>query len=275
MQVYVRDFEPRIRVKCPVQCMWSSEPGIIRTLMIDVDGQRKYKMLTSLEGPQYYPSLRAKAGEYRSTTSFKSDVPLTYLLYLTQFMKPRVPLNALSAASFIARNCGSRNNRERWVRGLRAYIQVDGLSSCLGSAPWPSEADAENWYTSKIQAMKRYKFHLAFENQNENDYITEKLWLSLESGTLPVFLGAGNVRKHVPPHSVVVARDFSGPAALGRYLAGLLKNETAYNSYHKWRKRPLPDWWVRKYSMFNMSSQCRTCMWARQRSDKEKWKSSL
>ena len=275
VKVYVSGFEPRIRVECPVRCMWSAEPGIIRTLLIDVDGQRKYKMLTSVEGPQYYPSLRAKEGEYRSTTSFKSDVPLTYLLYLNQFMKPRVGATALPAASFIARNCGSKNNREEWVRGLRRYIRVDGLSSCLHSAPWPAEATATHWYASKIRAMQKYKLHLAFENQNEDDYITEKLWLALESGTLPVFLGARNVRRHVPPHSVVVARDFSGPTALGRYLAALLKNETRYSAYHEWRKRPLPTWWVRKYSIFNVSSQCRTCMWARQRAEKEKWKVTL
>ena len=118
--------------------------------------------------------------------------------------------------------------------------------------------------------MKLYKFHLAFENQNEDDYITEKLWLALESGTLPVFMGARNVREHVPGHSIVVASDFSGPRALGNYLAMLLKNETKYNSYHEWRKRPLPDWWVRKYSRFNVSSQCRTCMWARHRNDHNK-----
>lgn len=35
----------------------------------------------------------------------------------------------------------------------------------------------------KVQALKRYKFSLAFENSNEEDYVTEKYFQSLVAGT--------------------------------------------------------------------------------------------
>lgn len=34
----------------------------------------------------------------------------------------------------------------------------------------------------KVEALKRYKFSLAFENSNEEDYVTEKFFQSLVAG---------------------------------------------------------------------------------------------
>lgn len=34
----------------------------------------------------------------------------------------------------------------------------------------------------KVQTLKRYKFSLAFENSNEDDYVTEKYFQSLVAG---------------------------------------------------------------------------------------------
>ncbi|RVW61210.1 putative fucosyltransferase-like protein [Vitis vinifera] len=39
----------------------------------------------------------------------------------------------------------------------------------------------------KVQALKRYKFSLAFENSNEEDYVTEKFFQSLVAGTKAYF----------------------------------------------------------------------------------------
>lgn len=35
----------------------------------------------------------------------------------------------------------------------------------------------------KVETLKRYKFSLAFENSNEEDYVTEKFFQSLVAGT--------------------------------------------------------------------------------------------
>lgn len=40
----------------------------------------------------------------------------------------------------------------------------------------------------KVQALKRYKFSLAFENSNEEDYVTEKFFQSLVAGMKTIFL---------------------------------------------------------------------------------------
>ena len=40
--------------------------------------------------------------------------------------------------------------------------------------------------------LKSYKFYLAFENSWCNDYVTEKLWRTLKTDTVPIVLGGAN-----------------------------------------------------------------------------------
>ena len=39
-------------------------------------------------------------------------------------------------------------------------------------------------FVDKVEALKHYKFSLAFENSNEDDYVIEKLFQSLVAGVL-------------------------------------------------------------------------------------------
>ena len=45
---------------------------------------------------------------------------------------------------------------------------------------------------------KQYWFYLAFENSICNDYITEKLWRTLQTQTVPVVMGGGNYLRDAP-----------------------------------------------------------------------------
>ena len=85
-------------------------------------------------------------------------------------------------ARHLASNCQPRNDREDLVRVLRKYIPVDSVGKCLHNAEWDPAVKKDD----VRGLMRRYKFFLAAENQNVDDYITEKLWGSLASGTLPV-----------------------------------------------------------------------------------------
>lgn len=40
----------------------------------------------------------------------------------------------------------------------------------------------------KVEALKHYKFSLAFENSNEEDYVTEKFFQSLVAGIYPDYI---------------------------------------------------------------------------------------
>ena len=149
---------------------------------------------------------------------------------------------------------------------MATSFRVDSLSRCLHNAELPKDVNMATWELSKSKIMRRYLFHLAFENQNTNDYITEKLWLALQSGTIPVYLGASNIDEHFfPNHSFIKVDDFASTIELAQYLNKVANNETLYNSYHAWRKAPLPKAFLDKYQPVSGKNNCRLCRWAHAR----------
>lgn len=200
---------------------------------------------------------------------------------------------AIKGASFLARNCGSINHREHIVQQLIDYttarstssiatinnatttttnnnnataltpalstttlFRIDSLSNCQHYAPYGFPNGTTN-ASSKIEIMRRYLFHLAFENQNTDDYITEKLWHTFQSGTIPIYLGASNIRDHLPhpTRSVIFINDFLihendnnnnsdyntskivNITKLVNHLQRISNNRTLYYSYHQWRRK--------------------------------------
>jgi hypothetical protein len=139
----------------------------------------------SMEGPAIYPFLQVDPNGYRdykyyATTSFQSDVPLSYYspeLYSLQ--GPAVDYdNAIHGrASFLANNCNSKSGREEIARACiqqhetSGGIRIDSLSQCLRNGDRPKGVNMKN----KSDVLRHYLFHLALENQRSDDYITEKL----------------------------------------------------------------------------------------------------
>ena len=52
-----------------------------------------------------------------------------------------------------------------------------------------TQAKREELY---INQLGKYKFYLSFENALCRDYITEKFYLALHAGTLPIVYGGGS-----------------------------------------------------------------------------------
>lgn len=163
--------------------------------------------------------------------------------------------NVIKGASYIASNCEAVNNRDEVVQELMKSIRVDSLGSCIHNAEPPENHD------EKKDMQAHYLFHLAFENTNEIDYITEKMWGTLHSGSLPVYMGAPNIKEHAPENSIISWHDFKSTKELGEYLQKVAANKTLYDSYHAWRTQPLPQHFHDKYDMTHSHSACRTCKW--------------
>ena len=247
---------------CDIPCKEAKKELI--TMVKTIEGTR-WKFLSSMESSGYYSNLAIKPQAhkfdlYYATTSFNSEIPLPYYSDAEYNMnRPAVNYDkVVKGASFIARNCGSNNNREKVVTNLTAIMRVDSLSDCLRNANPPHNMSLQD----KIAVQREYLFHLAFENTCEDDYITEKLWGTLESGTLPVYYGAPNVKDHAPPNSIISWHDFNDTTKLGEYLREVAENRTLYESYHAWRSEPLPLTFRKKYGFTQTHSTCRMCRWA-------------
>jgi len=249
-------------LSCSVPCKTNDNHSTVNLIYVH---NTKWTIMLSMEGEQYYSEAHVKAAAYRdnifyATTSFRSEIPVPYFSWNEyNIQHPAVDFHkVIKGASFLARNCDSKNKRENLVSELiETELRVDSLSSCLNNAELPG-IDMEN----KTAIMEQYLFHLAFENQNVDDYITEKLWLALEAGTLPIYLGAKNVKDHVPVHSIIVAEDFDSPQDLAEYLIRLTNDKSLYETYHTWRYQHIDTAFANKYEFTNTHSTCRICKWA-------------
>ena len=116
---------------------------------------------------------------------------------------------------------------------------------------------------NKLETIRDYKFSLAFENSNEDDYVTEKFWQSLVAGnnhsnlvkihlyilyvfsltlllylflkflgTIPVVIGAPNIYDFAPSNNSILyiktVDDISGVAKKMLYLS---THDDAYNAF--------------------------------------------
>lgn len=133
-------------------------------------------------------------------------------------------------------NCNGK--RFSYVKKLKKYIKVDIFGGCGGRACAKRGPQAE----ACTQILRSYKFQLAFENSDCEDYVTEKYWLSpMVNEIVPVVMGGGDYKKVAIPGSYINVLDFPSVKALADYLLFLSSNNTAYNEYFHWKTKYKAD----------------------------------
>ena len=117
----------------------------------------------------------------------------TVVEYFTSHLTPFHQL--IKGGTFVASNC--RSSRDSIVQSIRdAGWRVDGLGNCLRSTTPEAVAfkldmknDVDTDSFNKRTSISKYMFHLAFENQHEPGYVTEKPFDALYGGTVPIYKG--------------------------------------------------------------------------------------
>jgi hypothetical protein len=146
--------------------------------------------------------------------------------------------------AFMSTNCGmgGADARTQYVSELMRHIDVDSLGQCLHNRDLPPSMQAPIYsdhgssMRNKIDIFSSYKFVLALENNNVTDYVTEKLVNALQSGALPIYMGAPNVDEWLPSPDAVLRTDrFESPAALADEIRRLLRDRAAYDAHFRWR----------------------------------------
>lgn len=119
-----------------------------------------------------------------------------------------------------------------------SHIRVDSFGACLNNA---QSAQAQARAQSNSELYASYKFVLAIENSNCEDYVTEKLIDALSSTSVPIVASRDekpDYRRFAPKHSYINIYDYKSAKELADYLNYLSKNETAYNEYLWYRRAP-------------------------------------
>lgn len=109
---------------------------------------------------------------------------------------------------------------------------------------------------SKRETLGRYKFALCFENMILNGCITEKIFDCFYAGTVPVYWGAPDVSRYVPPECFIDMRNFTSYSHLRDFLRslgegalrGYKENARSYlasERFERFRKSAFADRFVR------------------------------
>lgn len=141
----------------------------------------------------------------------KDTVPVTYFIdqeiyfyYYRELLKP-----ASAPVVMFLSNCKSNNMRNTYIEELMKYIPIDSYGKCYRNKEIPAHLQGLSWETIKWEIMSQYKFVIAFENTDTEDYVTEKLFHAFYAKTIPIYMGAPNVDEFLPSQkSIINVRDF-------------------------------------------------------------------
>ncbi|CEL97130.1 unnamed protein product [Vitrella brassicaformis CCMP3155] len=203
--------------------------------------------LSSMEPSTLFPDLSRpeylKKFDLKATYHLDSDVPRIYLghdrlnpeTFLDfHWMTPPRAKRKDRLVSLVVSNCGKKdkNGRLRYMKELGKHVFIHSFGQCLNNAkasdymdePMPdshermrkrnrSLQDVLRNCREKMELIRTFKFHLALENSDTPDYVTEKFGIALAAGTVPIVKSRkNNYHLFAPhPHSYVVAEDFASP----------------------------------------------------------------
>ena len=131
---------------------------------------------------------------------------------------------------WIVSNCNAFNGREKYMQRLMSSVKVDSYGGCLKNK-FTHTADRMK---GNIELFSRYKFVIAIENSNCQDYITEKLVHAIGSGSIPIVAGKDDkpdYLKFIPKHSYINLYDYETPEKLAEHINKISKNKTLYETY--------------------------------------------
>ncbi|XP_033644513.1 galactoside 3(4)-L-fucosyltransferase-like [Asterias rubens] len=142
--------------------------------------------------------------------------------------------------AWMASNCNDVPwPRMSYVKHLQELLPIDIYGRCgtlncgKRNVSRPTSAN-----TGCMEAMANYKFYLALENTECDEFITAKFWdNSLLAGSVPIVYGGRKsaYERVAPPHSFIHISDFKSSEKLAEYIRYLDTNDDKYNEYFAWR----------------------------------------
>ena len=212
---------------------------VISKLPTRYSKDQKWVLMIREPGSFFYPQqLKLLDDKFNLTMTFQSDsdvvIPYGRFWKTTQTQRTRnYSARKDKMVAWLASNCVTSSRREEYVKQLSNHITVDIYGKC-----GPLKASSEGDGTLFRQRLAvRYKFYIAFENSDCDDYITEKFWDTLSLGMIPIVRGKRiNYQKFAPPMSYIHADSFETPRDLANYLKNVSTNATLFNKYHQWRR---------------------------------------
>ncbi|KAM3211005.1 hypothetical protein ACQJBY_064695 [Aegilops geniculata] len=117
------------------------------------------------------------------------------------------------------------------------------------------------YQVDKVETLKHYKFSLAFENSNEEDYVTEKFFQSLVTGAIPVVVGAPNIQEFSPGEGAILhIKELDDVISVAKTMKHIASNPDAFNQSLRWKYDGPSDSFKALIDMAAVHSSCRLCI---------------
>jgi len=256
---------------CPVQCDFSSYGAAD----LSMDGSGKSCPLqklgaSTMESEAYYVDYKLATSTARydfvATTRLASDVPLVYGSWREyDFLKPPIPKTSSSLAVAFISNCDTaHSDRLSYINLLRkAGLTVDLFGLCGDRTFDARSRKTGNWNGDKGNVVATYRYVLTFENSVVDDYVTEKFFGALTSGSVPVTRGPRNIADFAPsPDAYIDSFQYKTPQELVAHLQRLAADEDAYQRHLAWKSTGVSAQFARVMaSTTDIHSACRACLW--------------
>ncbi|XP_028765887.1 glycoprotein 3-alpha-L-fucosyltransferase A isoform X2 [Neltuma alba] len=248
------------QISCSLGCKFGSDEGRVPDASFGSprrDGIAHIRR--SMESTVYFQDndiavARRRGYDIVMTTSLSSDVPVGYFSWAEyDIMAPVQPKNESALAAAFISNCGAPNFRLEALEALeKMNIKIDSYGGCHRN---------RDERVDKVEALKRYKFSLAFENSNVEDYVTEKFFQSLVAGSVPVVVGAPNIQDFAPSSgSFLHIRQLKDVGSVAKTMKMLAENPQAYSQYLRWKYEGPSDSFKALLDMAVVHSSCRLCI---------------
>ena len=154
-----------------------------------------------------------------------SDIAVPYYDadYPVRLSRPVRP-KRMNVCMFISSMVNS-SRRQEYLLELMKHVDIDSYGLWQNNARLLSD----DGYRTKMEVMKDYRFTIAFENAIADDYVTEKFYEPLLSGSVPVYLGAPNIDRFAPSRSSFIdVRDYDGPEHLVHAINEYCRDEMKF-----------------------------------------------
>ena len=203
---------------------------------------------------------------YYSTTSSDSSVPLSLFSFdKFNIFTPPVQWDEVkpSGSYLIDTKCITQTSRRhRWQEAISSRTEVVSYGKCNHNTDLPDGMSLEV-KTDRLKLLQTHRFNLAFEAGQAKDYVTEIVYEAFESGTLPIVLGASNIKDIFPPNSFISAGDFVTWDKLSTFVKDVVEDKSKWESYQQWRTDPFAkDVFYQRHNFTRTPPTCRLCRWA-------------
>ena len=160
----------------------------------------------------------------------KSDIRYIYpcsAFHVMAHGEPPKPEERSGFAMFIS-NCGAAE-RLNYLKKLQSLITIDSYGGCLHNTDRTSDRYVGDWPKMVRDVLSKYRLAIAYENTISPEYITEKAFLALSAGAIPVYKGPPEIYHHIPDrHNIINIDDYASPEELAKYLRRVLDDNELY-----------------------------------------------